>query len=71
MSPHDGPLATDCRVEELREVSDDLVVGLGALVQQLSRSPRGPSRAELESIVASPATRLLIARDGDGAVLGT
>ncbi|MCA1700169.1 MAG: GNAT family N-acetyltransferase [Actinobacteria bacterium] len=52
-------------------MSEDLVASVGALVQQLSSSAQAPSRLELESIVASPATRLLIACDGDGAVLGT
>jgi ribosomal protein S18 acetylase RimI-like enzyme len=61
----------DCRVEEVREASDELVTSLAALVPQLSESASGPSRAELEGIVASPTTRLLIARDEDGAVLGT
>jgi ribosomal protein S18 acetylase RimI-like enzyme len=56
-------------VDELREVSGDVVASVGALVQHLSGSA-APSHAELESIVASPATRLLIARDDDGTLLG-
>jgi ribosomal protein S18 acetylase RimI-like enzyme len=59
------------RVEEVAEVSDDLVAAVARLVGQLSSSALAPSRAELEEIVASPATRLLVARDDGGAVAGT
>jgi ribosomal protein S18 acetylase RimI-like enzyme len=59
------------RVEEVAEVSDDLVAAVARLVGQLSPSAPAPSRAELEEIVASPATRLLVARDDGGAVAGT
>lgn len=41
------------------------------MVAQLSRSAGPPTREELQSIAASPATHLLVACDGDGAVLGT
>jgi ribosomal protein S18 acetylase RimI-like enzyme len=51
-------------------VSDSLVEAFGRLLPQLSSSAAPLSRAELESIVASPATSLLVAREGD-AVLGT
>src|SRR2546426_5764882 len=58
-------------VEQAREVSDELVVAIEHLVGQLSSSSAPPGAAELEEIVASPATTLLIARDGGGAVIGT
>jgi ribosomal protein S18 acetylase RimI-like enzyme len=51
-------------------VSDSLVEAFGRLLPQLSSSAASVSRADLESIVASPATSLLVAREGD-AVLGT
>jgi len=60
-----------CRVEELVEVTDDALAAVGALVSQLSRSAPAPTREELTQIVASPATHLLLARDADGAVLGS
>ncbi len=59
------------RVEEATELSDDLVEAIGGLVRQLSSSSPPPSQAELEEIAASPATRLLVARDDGGAVAGT
>jgi ribosomal protein S18 acetylase RimI-like enzyme len=58
-------------VHEVDRVSSDLVEAVAALVGQLSSSARGPSSDELEEIVASPASRLLVARDGDGRLLGT
>jgi ribosomal protein S18 acetylase RimI-like enzyme len=59
------------RVEEVTEVSGDLVEAIGGLVEQLSSSSPRPSEAELEAIAASPATRLLVARDDHEAVVGT
>jgi ribosomal protein S18 acetylase RimI-like enzyme len=58
-------------VDEVREVSPELGLRLRELIAQLSSSARAPMEDELESIVASPATRLLVARDEDGTVLGT
>src|SRR5580700_1932265 len=56
-------------VDEAREVSDELVAAVGRLVGQLSLSAPPPTRAELEAIVTSPATRLLVAHD-DGDLVG-
>jgi ribosomal protein S18 acetylase RimI-like enzyme len=50
-------------------VSPDLVEAISSLLPQLS-SASPPSASELAAIVGSPATSLLIARDGD-VVLGT
>jgi ribosomal protein S18 acetylase RimI-like enzyme len=50
-------------------VSDELVAAIAALLPQLS-SASPPSAAELSAIVDSPATSLLVARDGE-AVVGT
>src|SRR5262249_4870476 len=44
---------------------------LRELVAQLSSSATAPTDDELERIAASPATRLLVAFDDDGTVLGT
>ena len=59
------------RIEEVGAVSDELAAALAGLVAQLSSSARPPSRAELEEIAGSPATRLLLARDATGGVVGT
>jgi ribosomal protein S18 acetylase RimI-like enzyme len=59
------------RVEEATAVSEDLVDAIGRLVGQLSSSAAPPGREELEQMVASDASRLLLAYDGDGGVVGT
>jgi len=52
-------------VDVATEVSDELVAALTRLLPQLSSSSPAPTRAELEELVASPATHLLVARVGD------
>ena len=61
----------DIRVEEAREVSEELEAALGRLVGQLSSSASPPSREELAEIAASDASRLLVARDEAGQLVGT
>ena len=61
----------DIRVEEAREVSEELEAALGRLVGQLSSSASPPSRGELAEIAASDASRPLVARDQAGQVVGT
>jgi ribosomal protein S18 acetylase RimI-like enzyme len=56
------------QIEVVEAVSAELVDALSSLLPQLS-SASPPSASELAAIVDSPATSLLIARDGD-AVLG-
>lgn len=58
------------RVEEVPEISPELVARLGELVAQLSSTAKAPTREELGGIAASPATRLLVAYDENGTVLG-
>jgi ribosomal protein S18 acetylase RimI-like enzyme len=58
-------------IEEAREVTDELVEAIGRLVGQLSSSAELPTPAELEEIVASPASRLLVARDDSGTIVGS
>jgi ribosomal protein S18 acetylase RimI-like enzyme len=53
------------RVEELHEVTDEVLAAFGHLLPQLSRSAPPLDRAALDRIVGSAATRLLIARAGD------
>ena len=55
-------------VTECIEVTDELVEAMDRLVPQLSDSSPPPTRAQLEQIVASPATALLVARDPTGIV---
>lgn len=55
-------------VTECIEVTDELVEAMDRLVPQLSASSPPPTRAQLEQIVASPATALLVARDETGIV---
>jgi ribosomal protein S18 acetylase RimI-like enzyme len=63
--------AGDLTVDEATDVDDALVDAFAALVPQLSRSAPAPDAADLETIVRTPATTLLVARDADGRVVGT
>jgi ribosomal protein S18 acetylase RimI-like enzyme len=58
------------RVEEADAVSGELVAAIARLVGQLSSSAQPPSAAALDAIIASPASRLLLARERDGRVVG-
>lgn len=58
-------------VEEVTEVDDELVAAFERLIPQLSRSNPPPSREQLEDMVASEASTVLIARDDDGIILGS
>jgi ribosomal protein S18 acetylase RimI-like enzyme len=58
-------------LEEVHAVNDELVEAWERLIGQLSRSAPAPSREQLEEIVASPATRLLVARDEAGTIVGS
>lgn len=59
------------RVEEAEVADPELLGALTTLLPQLSSSAPPPSAYDLESIVASPASRLLVARNGDGRVVGS
>jgi ribosomal protein S18 acetylase RimI-like enzyme len=59
------------RVEEAVQADAALVDAIAALVPQLSSSSAPPDLEQLSAIVASPATRLLLAYDTDGRVVGT
>ena len=50
-------------IVEATSVDDELEAAVARLLPQLSRSASAPSRAELAELVASPASRLLLARD--------
>jgi ribosomal protein S18 acetylase RimI-like enzyme len=55
-------------IEVCTTVTDEVVEAFAALIPQLSSSSPPPSRDELQELVGSPATTLLIARDGDAIV---
>jgi ribosomal protein S18 acetylase RimI-like enzyme len=59
------------RVEEALAVSTELVDALARLVPQVSTSAPPPTEDEIATIVSSPVTRLLLARDEDGSIAGT
>ena len=52
-------------IEELVEVTDELMAAVELLLPQLSPNVPLPSRLEMEDILASPRNTLLIARDPD------
>ena len=62
--------APKIQVEEVTEVSGELVEAFARLTQQLSRSASPPGEQELERIVQSDATRLLVAKMA-GAIVGS
>ena len=65
------PAPATVRVERVTSVDGRLVDAMARLVPQLSRSAPPPTAAELEEMVASPATVVFVARDGAGEIVGT
>ena len=59
------------QITQATTVSDELLAAFARLVPQLSSSAPPPTREELEAIVSSPATRLLLAHDPTGAIMGS
>ncbi len=57
-------------VSEATAADPDLLRSILPLLPQLSSSPPALSLKELEQIVSSPATRLLVAKDAEGRVHG-
>ena len=57
-------------IEVCTEVTDEVVEAFAGLIPQLSSSSPPPSRDELQELVESPATTLLLARD-EGVILGS
>jgi ribosomal protein S18 acetylase RimI-like enzyme len=58
-------------VERVTAVTPELVTAFGRLTPQLSSSAPAPGRAELEQMVRSPATSLLVARDTEAGIVGS
>jgi ribosomal protein S18 acetylase RimI-like enzyme len=63
-------VAGEIRIEEATDCYDGLLEVVERLVRQLSRSSPAPSPAELEELIGSPASHLLLARDDDDTVVG-
>src|SRR5580658_9686832 len=57
-------------IEEIATASPELVAAIAALVPQLSSSTPPPDAGGVAELLESPATTLLVARDGEGAVVG-
>jgi ribosomal protein S18 acetylase RimI-like enzyme len=58
-------------IERATEATDELAEAFRRLVPQLSRSAAPPTRVELEEVLASGGTNLLVARDETGVIVGT
>jgi len=58
-------------VEECTEVTEELVEAMGRLVPQLSSSAPPMTAGTLAGVVDHEASHLLVARGGDGRVLGS
>ena len=58
------------KVERVTEATDELVEVFTRLLPQLSPGRAGPTLADLNAVVSTPGTIVLVARDGD-AVVGT
>jgi ribosomal protein S18 acetylase RimI-like enzyme len=59
------------RIAHAPTVSDELVAAFARLVPQLSSSARVPTREEIEAIVSSPATTIILAHDDGGTIIGS
>jgi ribosomal protein S18 acetylase RimI-like enzyme len=57
-------------IELVDEVTDELAEALPRLVRQLSTSAPALRREDVEAVVSSEATRLLVARDSAGQIVG-
>ena len=58
-------------VERVDEVDQEVVAAFARLIPQLSRSAPPPGQGELAELVGSTAITVLVARDGDGGIIGT
>ena len=57
-------------VEKVQKVTSDVVAAFESLIPQLSRSNPAPTEAELNDMVASPASDVFVARV-DGTIVGS
>ncbi len=68
MSAEPTPRVT---IGEATEVTPELIEAFDRLTPQLSSSSPPPNGTDLAEIVASPASVLLVARDGSGSIIGS
>jgi ribosomal protein S18 acetylase RimI-like enzyme len=59
------------RIERVTAIDGELVEAFAQLLPQLSSSASAPAREHLEALVADERTALLVARDGDGRIVGS
>lgn len=59
------------RVEEVTAASPEITAALGRLVRQLSSTAALPTADEIQEMVGSRGTRLLVARDDGEDIVGT
>ena len=59
------------RVEEATAATPEVLAAVGRLVPQLSSTASTPTAEELREIIGSTTTRLLIARDEGGNIVGS
>lgn len=62
--------AAPVRIEEARALDAELIDAVARLVAQLSSSAPAPDAQRLREIVESPASRLLLAREESGEIVG-
>jgi ribosomal protein S18 acetylase RimI-like enzyme len=65
-----APASVGITIEEATEASEELAAALERLLAQLSASAVAPSAEQLAALVAAPASRLLLARDEQGEIIG-
>ena len=58
-------------IEEAQSFTPELARAMAELIPQVSESAPLPSEDELKTIVSSPVTRLMLARDESGSIVGT
>lgn len=63
-------MSTGVTVEVAREVTPELCEAMARLVPQLSSSAPPPTAEDVAAVVGHQATTLLVARDGDGRIVG-
>ena len=66
-----GGQRIDLSISDAVEADAELVEAFSRLVPQLSSSAPPPTQAELAAIVESPASILLVARNGAGTIVGS
>jgi ribosomal protein S18 acetylase RimI-like enzyme len=66
-----GTVNAQVQVNEVTDVTAELVAAFARLIPQLSSSNPPPGHADLVDMATSPASVLLVARNGTGAIIGS